>query len=126
LLGNEPELYHLDTSQTSAPKARRLAEEIARVVRGRLTNPRWLAGMLEHGHRGVAATARAVPDHLFDATHAALIADDAVRTAMMEKNPAAAAAIAARLHDALARGLWVTRRNAVDHDLQRLIAEAGR
>ena len=56
-----------------------------------------------------------VPGHLFDATHAALIADDAVRTAMLQKNPAAAAAIAARLHDALARGLWVTRRNAVDH-----------
>lgn len=138
LLGNEPELYHLDTSQTAEPKARRIAEEIARVVRGRLTNPRWLSGMLEHGHRGVAEIAQAVdalyafgatagvPGHLFDATHAALIADDSVRTAMLQKNPAAAAAIAARLHDALARGLWVTRRNAVDHELQRLIAEAGR
>jgi cobaltochelatase CobN len=138
LLGNEPELYHLDTSQTADPKARRIAEEIARVVRGRLTNPRWLSGMLEHGHRGVAEIAQSVdalyafaatagvPGHLFDATHAALVADDAVRKAMLQKNPAAAAAIAARLHDALARGLWVTRRNAVDHDLQRLIAEAGR
>ena len=85
----------------------RLAEEIARIVRGRLTNPRWIAGMLAHGHRGVAeiaqgvdalyafaATTRVVPDHLFDATHAALIADEAVRTEMTEKNPAAAAAIA--------------------------------
>ena len=138
LLGNEPELYHLDTSRTEAPKARRLAEEIARIVRGRLTNPRWLAGMLGHGHRGVAeiaqgvdalyafaATTRAVPDHLFDATHAALIADEAVRTAMTEKNPAATAAIAARLRDALARGLWTTRRNAVDHELERAILKAG-
>src|SRR5580700_8308151 len=138
LLGNEPELYHLDTSRTDAPKARRLAEEIARVVRGRLTNPRWLAGMLAHGHRGVAeiaqgvdalyafaATTRAVPDHLFDSTHAALIADEAVRTAMTEKNPAATAAIAARLRDALARGLWTTRRNAVDHELERAMMKAG-
>ena len=138
LLGNDPELYHLDTSRTEAPKARRLAEEIARIVRGRLTNPRWLAGMLGHGHRGVAeiaqgvdalyafaATTRAVPDHLFDATHAALIADEAVRTAMTEKNPAATAAIAARLRDALARGLWTTRRNAVDHELERAILKAG-
>jgi cobaltochelatase CobN len=138
LLGNEPELYHLDTSQTDAPKARRLAEEIARIVRGRLTNPRWIAGMLAHGHRGVAeiaqgvdalyafaATTRVVPDHLFDATHAALIADEAVRTAMTEKNPAATAAIAARLRDALARGLWTTRRNAVDHELERAIMQAG-
>jgi cobaltochelatase CobN len=53
LLGNEPELYHLDTSQTANPKARRIAQEIARVVRGRLTNPRWLSGMLDHDHRGV-------------------------------------------------------------------------
>jgi cobaltochelatase CobN len=135
LLGNEPELYHLDTSRTEAPKARRLAEEIARVVRGRLTNPRWIAGMLVHGHRGVAeiaqgvdalyafaATARAVPGPLFDATHAALIADDSVREAMIEKNPAAAAAIAARLRDALVRGLWQTRRNSVERELDLVIA----
>ena len=137
LLGNDPELYHLDTSMTDAPKARRLAEEIARIVRGRLTNPRWIAGMLAHGHRGVAeiaqgvdalfafaATTRVVPDHLFDATHAALIVDEAVRTAMTEKNPAATAAIAARLRDALARGLWTTRRNAVDHELERAMLKA--
>ena len=130
--------HHLDTSQTEAPRARRLAEEIARVVRGRLTNPRWIVGMLAHGHRGVAeiaqgvdslyafaATANAVPGPLFDATHAALIADDAVREAMIEKNPAAAAAIAARLRDALARGLWQTRRNSVERELDLVIA-AGR
>jgi cobaltochelatase CobN len=126
LLGNAPEFYHLDTSDVGAPKARRLAEEIARVVRGRLTNPRWLAGMLRHGHRGVAeiaqgvdalfafaATARAVPGHLFDATHAALIGDEAVLSAMRTHNPAAAAAITARLDEARARGLWTTRRNSV-------------
>jgi cobaltochelatase CobN len=105
---------------------RRLAEEIARIVRGRLTNPRWIEGMLQHGHRGVAeiaqgvdalyafsATADAVPGHLFDETHAALVTDEAVFAAMREANPAAAEAIVARLQDALARGLWVTRRNSV-------------
>ena len=138
LLGNDPQLYHLDTSQPEAPKARLLAEEIARVVRGRLVNPRWLAGMLEHGHRGVAeiaqgvdalyafsATAEAVPGSLFDATHAALIADEAVLSVMIRNNPAAAAAIAHRLRDALARGLWTSRRNSVDHELERAIQRAG-
>jgi cobaltochelatase CobN len=126
LLGNDPELYHLDTSQTEAPRARRLSEEIARIVRGRLTNPRWIAGMLAHGHRGVAeiaqgidalyafsATANAVSGALFDVTHAALIADQAVFDAMKAANPAATQAIVDRLQDALARGLWVTRRNSV-------------
>src|SRR5216683_1161731 len=83
----------MESPTSPVASRRRLAEEIARIVRGRLTNPRWLAGMLGHGHRGVAeiaqgvdalfafaATARAVPDHLFDATHDALIADERVRT----------------------------------------------
>lgn len=136
LLGNEPELYHLDTSRTEMPKARRLAEEIARIVRGRLTNPRWLDSMLAHGHRGVAEIAQGVdalyafaatagvPSPLFDATHAALISDDVRRAAMTERNPAAVAAIANRMRDALARGLWTTRRNAVDHELERAVTEA--
>ena len=47
-------------ARPATPKARRIAEEIARVVRGRLTNPRWLAGMLDHGHRGVAEIAQSV------------------------------------------------------------------
>jgi cobaltochelatase CobN len=138
LLGNQPELYHLDTNQPEAPKARLLAEEIARVVRGRLTNPRWLTGMLEHGHRGVAeiaqgvdalfafsATAEVVSAALFDATHAALIADEAVLSAMIRSNPAATVAIAQRLRDALTRGLWVSRRNSADHELERAIQRAG-
>jgi cobaltochelatase CobN len=136
LLGNSPELYHLDTSRTDAPRARRLSEEIARIVRGRLANPRWIAGMIEHGHRGVAEIAQGVDalyafaatagvaGSLFDAVHAAVIVDEQVRSAMIDKNPAAAAAIASRLRDALARGLWVTRRNAADHELGRMIAEA--
>jgi cobaltochelatase CobN len=137
LLGNDVELYHLDTSQPSTPKARTVGEEIARVVRGRLTNPRWIEGMLGHGHRGVAeiaqgidalyafaATTRAVPGHLFDITHDALIADQAVLTRMIEANPAGAAAIVARLRDALTRGLWVARRNAVAGELDRAIAKS--
>jgi cobaltochelatase CobN len=137
LLGKAPELYHLDTSRPEAPKARRLAEEIARVVRGRLANPRWLAGMLRHGHRGVAeiaqgvdalyafsATAEAVSPALFDTTHAALIADEAVLSAMVSSNPAATAAIAQRLRDALSRGLWVSRRNSVGHELDRALRRA--
>ena len=74
------------------------------LVRGRLTNPRWIAGMLDHGHRGVAeiaqavdalyafaAAAQACPAHLFDAAHDALIADDATRDGHAAANPAAAA-----------------------------------
>jgi cobaltochelatase CobN len=130
LLGASPALYHLDTSKPMAPQARTMAEAVARAVRGRLTNPRWLAGMLAHGHRGVAeiaqgvdalyafaATAETVPPHLFEAVHDAVIADEAVFAAMAARNPAAAASIARRLQDAFARGMWTARRNAVAEEL---------
>ena len=133
MLGAAPALYHLDTSRPDAPVARTIPEEIARIVRGRLTNPRWIAGMLSHGHRGVAemaqgvdalyafaATTAAVPGHLFDAVHEALIADDAVVEAATQANPQAVQAMVARLEDAIARGLWTPRRNAVHGELARV------
>ncbi len=132
MLGRDPALYHLDTSQTDAPRVRAFSEEIARIVRGRLTNPRWIAGMLAHGHRGVAeiaqgvdalyafaASTNAVPSHLFDAVHEALFSDEATCAGIRAANPAAADAMAARLEDAIARGLWTPRRNAVRAELER-------
>lgn len=130
LLGKQAALYHLDTSRPADPKARTLSEEVVRVVRGRLTNPHWIDGVLRHGHRGVAeiaqgvdalyalsATAGIVPAALFDLTHAALIADEAMLSQMLDRNPAAVAAMAERLQDALARGLWVSRRNSVAREI---------
>ncbi len=136
-LGASPALYHLDTSKPEAPVARSFQEEIARVARGRLTNPRWLNSMLEHGHSGVAEIAQAVdalyafgamtdtvPCHLFEATHDALFGDEAFASALREANPAATEAMAARLLDALHRGLWTPRRNVVCEELARYAPRA--
>ncbi len=68
-LGGAPALYHLDTSRPDAPAPRTVAEEVARVVRGRAANPRWIAGMMRHGYRGAAEIARSVEAlHAFAAT----------------------------------------------------------
>ncbi|CCE05296.1 putative cobaltochelatase cobN subunit [Bradyrhizobium sp. STM 3843] len=138
-LGASPALLHLDTSRPEAPKARAISEEIARVVRGRLTNPRWISGMLAHGYRGVAeiaqgvdalyafaATSDAVPGHLFELAHAALLSDASVCEAMLDRNPAAVASIVSRLDDARRRRLWVPRRNAVADELAAIAARASR
>ena len=136
-LGAAPALYHLDTSKPEAPAVRSFQQEIARVVRGRLANPRWLNGMLEHGHSGVAEMAQAVdalfafaaatdaaPSHLFDATHEALFGNEAFADALRKANPAATEAMAGRLFDALRRGLWTPRRNAVSEELARVAPRA--
>ncbi|MFB9267999.1 cobaltochelatase subunit CobN [Bradyrhizobium erythrophlei] len=125
-LGNAVELYHLDATRPDQPRARRLTEEISRVVRARAANPAWIAGMMRHGFRGAAeitATlehmaafahlADAVQPHLLDLYYDATLGNDDVRAFMACENPAALAAMETcftRLHDA---SLWKTRRNSI-------------
>jgi cobaltochelatase CobN len=126
-LGAAPALYHADTSRPEAPSLRPLAEEVARVVRGRAANPRWLAAMRPHGYRGAAEIARAgdalfrfaalLPQRLdasFDLLFAATLGDAGTDAFLRAANPAARAALAARFAEARARGLWHSRRNDLD------------
>jgi cobaltochelatase CobN len=125
-LGGAPALYHTDTSRPDAPRVRELSQEIARVVRARAANPAWIAGMMRHGYRGAAEIARSVDglhafaatlprrlDAQFDLLLEATLADLAVDAFLRQHNPAARTAMAARFQDALDRGLWRPRRNAV-------------
>ena len=63
-VGANPALYHLDTTAAHAPKIRTLAQEIARALRGRAANPRWISGQMRHGHRGAAEIAQSL-DNLY-------------------------------------------------------------
>jgi len=126
LLGAGTALYHVDTSQPETPRARLVAEEVARVVRGRLANPRWIAGMMRHGYRGASEIARGIEglhgfaatmperfDAQFDLAFGAILGDAAVAAFLEAENPAARAAIAGRFAEALRRGWWHPRRNDV-------------
>jgi cobaltochelatase CobN len=125
-LGGAPAVYSLDTSRPQQLRARTLAEDIDRLVRGRLTNPRWIAGQLRHGWRGAAeiaqgvdalfafaATTDEVPSATLDLVFTALIADERTWEQIEAVNPAAAQAISERLADARRRGLWASRLNSV-------------
>jgi cobaltochelatase CobN len=125
LSGKRPRAYHNDHSRPERPVVRTLEDEIGRVVRARVTNPKWIAGVMRHGYKGAfeiaasvdylfafAATTHAVRDHHFDAVHAAFIEDETVRAFMAEANPAALRETAARLAEALERGLWKPKSNS--------------
>ncbi len=125
-LGSSPALYSLDTSRPQNPKSRTLREDVDRLARGRLTNPRWIEGQLRHGWRGAAeiaqgvdalfafaATTDAVSNAIFDLLFNTLIADQAIRERIAAANPAAAQSIRDRLADAKQRGLWQSRLNSV-------------
>jgi cobaltochelatase CobN len=133
LSGATPALYHNDHSRPESPRVRTLQDEIARVVRARVVNPKWIAGVMRHGYKGAfemaatvdylfafAATARAVADHHFDAVYDAYLDDDEVRAFLLENNPAAAREMAERLLEAQERGLWKPRANSAGKRLREM------
>lgn len=123
--GAAPTMYHADSARLDAPKMRTLNEEIARVVRGRAANPRWIEGQMRHGFRGAAEIAStldqmalfahlagAVPSAHFDLYYDATLGCDAVRDFIEQANPEAAAAMRQRFQQVLDAGYWTTRRNS--------------
>ena len=135
--GARPAIYHNDHSRPERPVIRSLEEEIGRVVRGRVVNPKWIAGVMRHGYKGAfeiaatvdylfafSATTGAVRDHHFEAVYQAFIVDDRVRGFMEEKNPDALKEMADRLNEAIDRGLWTPRSNSAKFDLRQLAPAA--
>ena len=136
LSGDQPSVYHADHSRPQSPRIRTLEEEIARVVRARVVNPKWIAGVMRHGYKGAfemaatvdylfafAATAKCVRDHHFDAVFDAYVDDDAVREFMAENNPQALKEMSERLLEAQERGLWKPRLNSAHGVLGGLMGE---
>ncbi|CAA7614881.1 Aerobic cobaltochelatase subunit CobN [Candidatus Terasakiella magnetica] len=124
--GQAPAVYHPDHSRPESPRIRTLEEEIARIVRGRVVNPKWIRGVMRHGYKGAfemaasvdylfafAATTHAVKDHHFDLVAEAYLADAEVLEFLEANNKAALAEIRARLKEALERGLWHPRSNRI-------------
>jgi cobaltochelatase CobN len=137
-LGRAPDLIMLDVTDPQRPRARPLSTALARIVRGRAVDARFIAGQMRHGPRGAAELAEtvdrlidfaettgAVPSTLIDLVHEAYLSDAAVRAFLLRENPDAARAIAERLASARRQGLWHPRRNDVDAALGALLSEAG-
>jgi cobaltochelatase CobN len=125
-LGNAPTIYHTDATRSDSAIVRDLGEEIARIVRGRVANPRWIKGQMRHGYRGAAeiaeavanllafaATTNVVRSHQFDLVFDASLGNDAVSAFLRDCNPEAMKALARTFEVARERGFWITRRNSI-------------
>jgi cobaltochelatase CobN len=130
LTGKNPVTYFGDNSITANPKVRLLREEIARVYRSRVINPKWIAGVMRHGYKGAFemaatvdylfaydATSRCVEDFMYQGVADAYIFDSKVQKFVAEKNPWALRDMAERLLEASQRSLW---RSADHHTLEKL------
>ncbi|MHA1164016.1 MAG: cobaltochelatase subunit CobN [Alphaproteobacteria bacterium] len=134
--GERPAVYHNDHSRPERPVIRTLEEEIGRVVRSRVVNPKWIAGVMRHGYKGAfeiaatvdymfafAATTGAVRNHHFQLAYDAFIADENVRAFIAENNAPGLHEMAAKFLEALSRELWTPRSNSVYHELKAIADE---
>ncbi|CAH0341033.1 Aerobic cobaltochelatase subunit CobN [Rhizobium sp. CECT 9324] len=132
--GARPVVYHNDHSRPEKPVIRTLEEEIGRVVRGRVVNPKWIDGVMRHGYKGAfeiaatvdymfafAATTGAVRDHHFEAVYQAFLLDERVRDFMAEKNAPALREMSERLIEAIDRGLWTPKSNSAKFSLLEIV-----
>jgi cobaltochelatase CobN len=119
LTGKNPQTYFGDNSLPQNPKVRQLREEIARVYRSRVINPKWIDGVMRHGYKGAFemaatvdylfaydATANCVEDHMYQGVAQAYLFDPKVQEFIQQKNPWALRDMAERLLEAHQRGLW--------------------
>jgi cobaltochelatase CobN len=134
LTGTAPRAYFGDSADPARARVRDLAEEARRVFRARVVNPKWLEAMRRHGYKGAFEMAATV-DYLYgyDATAGivegwmyAQVADEYVlgeasQEFVRQSNPWALKAMAEKLLEAAARGLWD---DADEERLRRLRAVA--
>lgn len=117
--GAQPALYHGDFSVPGAPRIRSLSEELARVVRSRVVNPKWIAGVQRHGYKGAFemaatvdfmfgfdATTGLIGDHQYALVADAYVHDPSNRAFLEQHNPLALRSIGERLLEAMRRGMW--------------------
>ncbi|MEH2267527.1 MAG: cobaltochelatase subunit CobN [Nostoc sp.] len=119
LQGKNPQTYFGDNSIPAQPRVRQLKEEIARVYRSRVVNPKWIAGVMRHGYKGAFemsatvdylfaydATAKCVEDYMYQGIVDAYLLDPVVVEFIQQKNPYALRDIAEKLLEAHKRNLW--------------------
>ena len=130
LSNQTPMTYFGDNSNTANPKVRSLTEEISKVYRSRVINPKWIDGVMRHGYKGAfelsatvdflfgySSTTGVVPDHMYAGVAEAYLLDETVQAFLQKSNVWAARDMAERLLEAHQRKLW---KNADPNILEKL------
>ena len=117
--GKYPVSFMGDSSDPKRVKIRTTAEEAKHILRSRLTNPKWIKGMMRHGYKGAGdishmmdvalgwdATAEVMEDWMYAQMARAYILDEEVKEWMEEVNPYARQNILDKLLEAISRGMW--------------------
>lgn len=135
--GKNPQIYFGDNSLPHHPRVRHLQEEITRVYRSRVVNPKWIAGVMRHGYKGAFemaatvdylfaydATTECIPDYIYAGVTEAYVLQADVKEFLTMHNPWALRDLAERLLEAQQRGLWHNPSPEMRDRLRHIVHEA--
>ncbi len=133
--GKMPRTYCADSTDQSHTVIRTIAQEVKRVFRGEIMNPKFIDGMMEHGYKGAAdmgnyvahcyqwdATSDVMEDWMYEDLAQKYALDSKVRAWMQDVNPWALHRIAEVLLEAEQRQMWQAGKQTKE-DLQRLLLD---
>ncbi len=119
LTGKRPHAYFGDSADPARARVRDLKEEVSRVFRTRVINPKWLTSITRHGYKGALelaatvdylfgydATADVVEDWMYAAVTERYALDPEMQTFFARSNPWGLRDIAERLLEAANREMW--------------------
>ncbi|WP_298310410.1 cobaltochelatase subunit CobN [uncultured Aquimarina sp.] len=117
--GSQPETYFGDHSRPENPKVKSLKEELLKVFRSRVVNPKWMQGMQEHGYKGAFemaatmdylfaydATTNLIEDFMYEQITNKYLFDDENKAFISAHNPWALKDMSERMLEAIQRGMW--------------------
>lgn len=127
--GKKPRAYCGDTSDPRRTKLSSVDEQLAKIMRARVFNPKWFEGLKEHGYKGAQevsamvdfvfgwdATSDVIEDWMYSKINQTFLLDHEKRKWMEDVNHWAVHNLAERLLEAHQRGMW----NAGEEELEKL------
>lgn len=117
--GEAPTTYFGDHSRPENPRVKSLKEELLKVYRSRVVNPKWMEGMRDHGYKGAFemaatmdylfaydATTNLIEDFMYEGITDAYLLDTENQEFIQKNNPWALKDMSERMLEAIQRGLW--------------------
>ena len=125
----KPKLYHLDISSDGMPKVRSTNQELARIIRGKLSDDKWVSGMMNHGYRGAAEitdlvfnlsnfskSGITIPNHLIELVFNSTLANTKVADFIAKENADALKGLENTFSELRELGLWRSFHNSIRYE----------
>ncbi len=117
--GTQPDILFGDHSRPETPRIKSLKEELLKVYRSRVVNPKWIEGVKRHGYKGAFemaatldylfaydATTNLIDDFMYEGIAEAYLFDKENQDFLKKANPWALKDMSERLLEATQRGMW--------------------